>query len=412
MPKFTYRATAPDGRSVVDQIEADDVQAAMAAVESQGLSVRSIRPARADESLVLAELASVPEPSPATATGNVGPTSNPQDDNRVARQHLTELLRGNPSIPAALAACAEELPPGRTRRELGSISAQLAAGNDPWIVLSSNKVSPRWLPMLAAAAKSGKLTNVLNDVMDESIRSREYVRKLLRTVGYPLIAFVLALAVLTVISWLVVPTFEQVILDFDTEIPTSTRLVFGICRIVRENAVYAMLAVLLLALGGYFTLDRLLKTRWFDTVPVLGRSLLLAAYARFAQTLAELFEAQVPMVEALRLAGSVAGRPSVQAGAEALAAQIASGQGEAFEAFEPSLPRTVQYVVRGDQPLEVRSQVLRALASMFDREQRRSQVWVLAIVEPVSMILVGTVVAFTVMSLFLPLISLVTNLSQ
>jgi len=147
MPEFTYAALNEDGSATTGRISAENFSAAVTLLEAQGLLVTSIQKA-ADEFLIDANASAAPE-------ATLG------KDQQILRQRIAEVLEQREILAPALAAFAEELPHGRSRRELGTLVTRLQSDATVDDFCGEDDRTASWLLLLGRGTGSHRLLSDL-----------------------------------------------------------------------------------------------------------------------------------------------------------------------------------------------------------------------------------------------------------
>ncbi len=419
MPQFSYQAMTDDDRLVEGQVEAADIESARRMLEADGLTVQVISqlsPAH-DQPIgppVSEDSAASPSgQAPSDRSGDSTPRGVDAELQALQMQVARIMNAGEP-LASALQAYAAELPAGKQRRQLRQIAAQLEQGGDPSGVLASRQVAEQWIPLLSAAAASGDPSQILRNYLSESQRANEGGRRLAFALAYPAVVFLFAVTVMTLICGLVVPTFREIMEDFS--LPSMTVVVLEMSRIVTETGGLVIVVPLVAVIGSLLAVRYLLPSsvcEWMTGwVPVLGRGVRMASLARFTQYLADLIEANVSVAGALRIAGRIAQRRQLRVAANRMASFVESGGTDLKECPAAKLlPATVLHSLQLDSSPGTRARLLRELSWIYDNQTRERLSWVHGIIEPLTICVIGVLVAFVVFALLGPLASLVTNLS-
>jgi type IV pilus assembly protein PilC len=126
-------------------------------------------------------------------------------------------------------------------------------------------------------------------------------------------------------------------------------------------------------------------------------------------------EADVPVADALRISGRSAGETNLRHEAMQLAEELESSQPEVplvLSSVYRVLPQTVTYAVQFQANPKAAALILRELSWMYDQQTRNRLAWMSSLVEPVLIIMLGTIVGFYVVSLFMPFVLLIQNLTN
>jgi type IV pilus assembly protein PilC len=136
------------------------------------------------------------------------------------------------------------------------------------------------------------------------------------------------------------------------------------------------------------------------------------ALARFAQFCADLLEAGLAPASALRIAGFSTRSPRLRRSAWRLAGEIERGDGPSIGLRSEPLTHAVLHALRADMSAGSRIRLLHEISRCHSDRVARRLSWTRGIIEPLAICFIGAVVGGTVLALFMPLISLVSGLSQ
>ena len=444
MPQFRYQATTGDSEPQSGCIAAESLSAAISALQSQGLTVLSIRKeetAEAEEGAEEAAAAgSLGEGSPsaaesaprqdavgspevraraASAPGGWPPAGS--DDDRTIRAHLANIVAQRDTLPPALLAIADEMPPGLTRRQMRQLAGQIDQGTTVDALRESYGLVGWLLPMLAGGIGTASARRALHELMAEAARIGQFEKQRRVAWIYPLLILAVAMAVLVFLSLVVIPVFREMFEDFDLELPALTVMVLAIAKLIRFHA--AALVGTIAALAAVFYLLFRMVTTWSVTEGLVGyltagSTRQVAAAASFTRTLAGLVDAGLSPPGALRLAGNQCGRNSLRRAADSLADHLEQSLPDWRRTpAARRLPATLVHALgllsvtgqSGSRPANVR--LLHQLAEMYAERVRNRSNWTSGMFAPLSILVVGFVVLIVVLALFLPLVMLVSGLT-
>jgi type II secretory pathway component PulF len=137
-----------------------------------------------------------------------------------------------------------------------------------------------------------------------------------------------------------------------------------------------------------------------------------AALARLSQFTADLLEAGLSVPDALRVAGFLTRRKRYRYALWRIADEQQSNSTASAQFAVPRRLATIVYALRADLPRQSRVRLLREVTEANLDNARRRLSWTRGFLEPVSIVVIGIVVGFVVISLFLPLIRLLSGLSS
>jgi type IV pilus assembly protein PilC len=270
--------------------------------------------------------------------------------------------------------------------------------------------------MLEAGETGGVLEGVLQRLavhLEKSVKLRAAVKSALI---YPVSVMVIALGVVVLLLWKVVPIFATLFAGLDATLPLPTRFVIALSHFV---ASYIWL-VGLVTVGGVIALQRYYTTKpgrraidgFLLKLPVLGVLLRKIAVARFSRTLSTLITSGVPMLESLDITARTSGNAVIEDAINLVRREVEAGHDVADpmrrSGVFPHL--TVQMVAVGEQTGALDS-MLQKVADFYEDEVDVAVADLLAAMEPCIIVFLGTVVGGVVISMYLPLFSLISKLS-
>jgi len=376
MPAFRYRAISADGQPVTGEVIADDVQSAINQVLSTHRKVLSIQEVG----------------SSAAEDG-----SAPGAEEKLLREQIDRLVERRGVIVPGWEAYAAELPAGAERTEVQAMAHQLQQPHAAEQLYQT--LTPQWARVVCASFRTLSPAYLIR-VLDRRHQSLEGTHDTLaRVLAYPAVVLSASFIFLGLFSYLVAPAFRDVFASMGFELPWVTRFVLRSAELVSSIDWYWYLLVVLLGAAILW------RTCWAGRGYRADRILVVAT---FAESLADLFDAKVDVPTALRLAGRTAEAPRLRDLAEQLAWRVETGSTTVQVA---DMPRSlIHAVTRIEQPTAAAS-LLRELAMIFRATRNRRVRWVLALLEPLAIVGVGLIVGLVFFSTFLPLFSLISNLS-
>ncbi len=270
--------------------------------------------------------------------------------------------------------------------------------------------------MLEAGETGGVLEAVLKRLsahLEKAVKLRAAVKSALI---YPVSVMVIALSVVILLLWKVVPIFATLFAGLDATLPLPTRVVIALSHFV---ASYIWLIGLVVA-GGVVGLKKYYGTpegrRLLDglllKLPAVGVLLRKIAVARFSRTLSTLITSGVPMLESLDITARTAGNAVIEDAINMVRREVEAGHDVADpmrrSGVFPHL--TVQMVAVGEQTGAL-DNMLEKVADFYEDEVDVAVADLLAAMEPMIIVFLGTVVGGVVISMYLPLFSLISKLA-
>jgi len=266
---------------------------------------------------------------------------------------------------------------------------------------------------VAAGEQSGHLDAVLERLADYT-ESRQILRqKVQHALVYPIILTTMAVGIVTMLLVYVVPQVVSVFSSLGQELPLLTRTLIAISDFLRANGIWVVLALVALVLA----LRSLLKKpgpraryhRTLLSLPIIGRLARGVNTARFTRTLSILAASGVPVLESLRIAGEVVSNIPMRNSVQSAAVRVREGApiGKSLAAGGLFPPMTIHLINSGEASGELESMLERAAANQ-EREMDTLIATLLAVMEPMLILVMGAIVLVIVIAILLPIFQINT----
>ena len=269
--------------------------------------------------------------------------------------------------------------------------------------------------MVAAGEAGGILDTILQRLstyIEKIVKLRSAVRSAL---VYPVAVILIAIGVVWVILWKVIPTFATLFEGLGATLPLPTRITIAMSRFIGSWwwLVFGAIGI------GVFALNRYHKTyagrRVIDglllKLPVLGSVLRKIAVARFCRTLGTLVSSGVPILEGLSITARTAGNSVVEDAIMTTRKSIEEGKtiSEPLKHTDVFPPMVVQMVAVGEQTGALES-MLNKIADFYDDEVDEATANLLALLEPIMIMFLGVVIGGIVISMYMPMFDLISKI--
>ncbi len=270
--------------------------------------------------------------------------------------------------------------------------------------------------MIAAGEAGGILDTILK-------RLTAYAEKILKLRGalisasiYPTSILLVAVAVILVILVYAIPIFKSLFEGLGAALPLPTQIVIAISNFATSYFPFIIAGFFLAGMGvrSYYATDngRRVIDRLLLNIPVMGNALRKIAIARFARTLATLFTSGVSIIEGLDITAKTAGNVIVQEAIFTIRKAIEEGKtmAEPMRASGIFPSMVTQMVSIGEQTGELDT-LLSKLADYYEEEVDAAVENLMKMLEPVMMIFLGITIGGIVISMYMPIFSLIAKLA-
>lgn len=415
MPVFKYEALDSQGIAIKNEIEALSQKEAVSKIRNMGYFPTKVH-ARGAGKKTAAKAAARPKRRRG-ARGKVRIKYITQ----FARQLSTLQDAGLP-ILRSLRILQEQQKPGTFKKVIGYVGDDIEGGST---LSEAFGRFPRafdrlFVNMVAAGETGGVLDLILSRVADFMEKAQKLKARVKSAMVYPCVVLGAAFTILLMLMWKVIPQFETVLTEMTggAELPKITQVVLGVAAWVAEQ--YGWVILLATPFVIIFVLRFIKQFRYgrvvLDTIklklPVLGQLTSKVSVTRWTRTLGTLIGAGVPILDAINVTRETAGN-------EVFANMLGNvhnsiRQGDTF-AGPLRKSKTVDLIVSnmvavGEETGDLDKMLLK-VAENYDEQVDVLVASLMSLLEPIMILVLGGVVMLIVLAVFLPMITIITNLS-
>ena len=410
MPEFVCRVGTSDGRMVTRTVDAPNEEAVRAELVRQGARLFS---ARSRGGLLDFRLSSlVPRADSFRPKGRVK-----IHEFLVFNQELVALLKAGLPVVSGLDILLERQKNPHFRRILLDVREQLVAGtalSDAF--LSHGDAFPRlYATSLKAGERSGEVEKVLRRFLTYQKILGGVKRKVTGALVYPAVLIGLSIGLILVLMTYVIPKFTEFFSGFGAEIPALTLAVVGTATFMRKN-------LLMIALGT--AAAGFLFSRWRRTdqgirvlhglllkLPVIGNVLHEFSLSQFARSLSTLVGAGTPLVTALEISTGSVGNRTVSDAVASVVPKVRQGA-ELWRSLEETGQFTSLAVemIKVGEATGALEDMLTNVSDFYDEAIESQLQTIINLIEPVILIVMGGVIATILLSVYLPMFTILSNI--
>ena len=398
MATFEYNALTSAGRLMKGTVEAGTRQEAGELLKQMELAVNSIEKAKA--------------PKPRTAIG--------RNEFMLFNQQLASITKAGIPLERGLRELASDIRSKSMRKLIDAIASELEAGTS--IEEAFEKRQKRFPPLYGRILKAGVETGRLSEMLTSLNRHLELAHQTRRIIfealSYPAVILALAAVILTAIFIMIIPQFGPILTEMTggAELPLITRFFLSVTKHIVPFwiGVGVLIAAIIVMVGilSSSPAGRRFKESLFLRMLIIGRVYHSSVLSRMAESMAMMVAAGCDMPACLRLGSGSTGSEKLLLESEILAKQIEQGANilDAGQ-FCRMIPRLFLYSIQlGTQRNELQDN-LYSLGQMYSEQARCGQARLQAVLLPIMLIVVGGILAMAVLSMFLPMITIITSLS-
>jgi type IV pilus assembly protein PilC len=414
MATFQFEAMNQSGQEVKDEVEAPSTEEALAKIRTMGYFPTRIREKGGKKKVAAGK-------KKGRAPFSIG---------RVGRKQVVQFTRQLSTLQDAglpilrsLRILQEQQKPGLLKHVIRNVADEVEGGATLSEAMGKQPkgFDRLYCNMVAAGETGGVLDVILQRLAEFMEKAQKLRRKVVGAMIYPLVVISFAVGIVGFIMYTVVPKFNEIFAEFDTELPAITKVLIGTSEwfvkgkppgwavvLVSPIAIIMIVKLLKQGKGGRYFLDRV-----YMAIPIMGGLLRKSVIARFTRTLGTLINAGVPILEAINITADTSGS---EVYARALGkVHDAIREGETF-ATPLRAARVVDGIVVnmidvGEETGELDKMLIK-VADNYDDEVEVAVASLVSILEPVMVVVLGGMVGFIVVALFAPLVSLIQSVSK
>jgi len=273
-----------------------------------------------------------------------------------------------------------------------------------------------YISMVKAGEVSGQMDIILNRLADYEEASQELSREIRSAMTYPVISMVLVLGITAFLMIGVVPSFKNIFESMDIELPAITKFVLAVSDFMRANALGiggAMFAAIM-AIGWWKKTNT--GERVWDwlmlQLPVFGNLFRKVALARFSRTFSTLIRSGVPMLGVLDIVCNTSGNRIISDAVRKSKDSVRDGNllSEPLENEKVFPPMVVRMIAIGERTGALET-LLEKIAEFYDSQVKAQVKALTSLIEPLLISVMGVIVGGVVLSIFAPILNMVSNLS-
>ena len=422
MPIYTYEAMNNLGQPIKDQVEAASSEEAIAKVRELGYF-----PTRIKERTAKRTRGKPAASGGAARAGASAGAGSRRSAGRVPQKMLTQFTRqlstlvdaGLP-IVRALRILEAQQKPGPMRVAIRLVAEDVEAGTSLSEAMARHpKCFDRlYTNMVRAGELGGVLDVILTRLAQFMEKAQALKRKVIGAMIYPSAVISFALIIVVLLLIFVVPQFEKIFADMKIQLPGVTRTLLGVSRWVQSwgwiailgfpFAVFATFRMLRMSQGGRYFVDSM-KLH----IPILGRIVAKGSVARFTRTLGTLLSAGVPILDAITITADTSGNEVFSKALHGVREGIREGENFAQPLRQAKVvePMVVNMIDVGEETGEL-DKMLEKVADTYDDEVETLVSSLTSLLEPVMVITLGGIIGFIVLALFMPMVSMIENVSS
>ena len=417
MPLFAYSAVDAQGKTHQGTLEANSAADAAAAIKKKGQFPTNISETTAAAS---GKAAGKGFSFKFSLGGGGGTGKVPGKTLTVFTRQLSTLISAGLPLLRSLRTLGKQEKDANLKKIMLGLSESVEGGTTFSEALSQHPkaFNKLYVNMVKAGELGGVLEIVLTRLAEFAEKSQRIKGKVTSAMVYPLVVLTIAVGIVTFLMLFIVPKFEAIFKDMlgGRPLPFITQIIMDLSRFIQGNFLLIAGVIIVAVFAARFAMKMPGVAAAVDNyklkIPLFGDMLTKTSVARFSRTLGTLVSSGVPILQALNITRDTAGNLRVSRAVESIHDNVKEGESmvtpmEASGIFPPMVVSMVQV---GEETGQL-PDMLTKVADVFEEEVDNAVSGLTSLLEPVMIVLLALVVGTIVVALFLPLITIIQDLT-
>ncbi|MEA2348602.1 MAG: type pilus assembly protein PilC [Thermoleophilaceae bacterium] len=403
MATYAYKAMDMAGVASRGEVDADDKQAVASQLRSRGLIVVDVE-----------------EQKPTDVGDIFGRFRRVKaEDLTVASRQLSTMISSGMSMLRALYVLEEQVENAKLRDAFVEVRKDIEAGATLSGSLAKHPgiFNELYVAMVQAGETGGKLEETLKRVADQLEKDDALRRRVKSAMMYPALIISFSIIVVIALVAFLIPVFEDVFKEFGGDLPGITKFTVGVSHFVTGRW-YILIGATALSV---FTFIKWKKSeaghkqwdRFKLNFPMkIGEIVHKVALARFSRTFSALVSAGVPMLEAIDITGRTAGNWVIEKGMQDILDSVKRGGTLAAPMVQnpKAFPVMVTQMVSVGEETGALEAMFSKIADFYEDQVDAAIRGLTSLLEPLMIIVVGSIVGFVIISMYLPMFTVYDNI--
>ncbi|MAG17635.1 MAG: pilus assembly protein PilC [Phycisphaerae bacterium] len=404
MPHYRYEVKTTDGKSSVGVLAATNAIAAAQTLRSQGQRVLNLTTVDGADTSIGDKLKSLNQTS--------GPS---QRDILNFTTQLAVMIRAGISLRAAIEGIADQTEAPKFKNLLLQIKQDVESGKQFSEALAKHPkhFNPLYVNMVRASEMSGSFSQMLDRIAASLAHQIETRNMVIGAMIYPGVIATMAISVTIFLLVFVLPKFAMVFRGKEAALPWPTIFLMRLSAFMVDWWWAVSFALVGLVVAIVFFVKTEAGGTWFDKVklkvPIFSKMFRALYISRSMHTMGELVNAGVPMLDTIRITGDISGNRLFLRLWVAVHNSVKQGKKIAQPLQRTVLlPKSVVQMISAGEESGKLGEVLDEISDFYSKQLRETIKTVTSMIEPIMIILMGSIVGFIAMAIILPIFKLST----
>jgi type IV pilus assembly protein PilC len=399
MPTYKYESKNAQGKVASGTLVAPNIGAAAQQLRDRGEYILALLP-----------LESARKAGSLNLSFSFGPSAK---DVQAFTSQLAVMIRAGISIRAAIEGIADQMENPKFKTILLQMKKDVESGRQfSEALMRHPKVfSPLYINMVKASELSGGFSKMLDKIAGYLAQQIETASMVKGAMIYPGIIGTMAIGTTVFLLAFVLPRFMTIFKGKEAALPAPTKLLLALSNFM-VNYWYVLIFALIAGIWGFVMMIRTDWGRlWWDktklSVPLFKKMFRALYISRGLHTMGQLINAGVPMLDTISITAEVSGNTLYKRMWRAVYGAVKQGKKISTPLQRsPLLPRAVVQMVGAGEESGKLGEVLDEVSDYYSRELKAVIKSVTAMIEPLMIVLMGSIVGFIAMSIILPIFKL------
>ena len=395
MQKYSYQALTPDGKTIRGTMIANNDEELRQLVTKAGNTI-----------IKFTKLASDTEGSKALPLKEVSNFCS----------QLGAILKAGLPLASALDMLFGKTEEGVLKKSIGKIYEMVQKGNSLSDALAAQGKAypPLMLNMVKAGEMSGDLDTTLNKLADHFAKEMKTANAVKAALRYPKMLAIITLAVVILMVAVVLPKLTSTMSP--ESLPGLTKALLGLSDFIMDNFIFIIIGVvfLIIIIPMIKSIEKVSYTldKWKVTFPKVGKLMKMIYTARFARSLATLYEGGIQLIDAMQMCTAIVDNAYVSEKMEDAIYRVKKGESisKAMASIDVFDPMLTSMIFVGEES-GVLGDVLIRVADYFDEESDNATKALTGLLEPIMLIVMAGVIVLIILAILLPMFSSYENIA-
>lgn len=400
MPTYRYQVKTNGNQIQVGLVTADGVATASAILRNQGMHVLSLTPM----------VAGIDRGSLAVKFRELNAGKPKQKHVLDFTSQLSVMIKAGINLRSALEGIAEQTEHPGFRKIIMGLKTDVESGKQfsDAIARHPKLFGPLYVNMVRASEMSGSFAKMLDRVAMYIAQQIETRKMVVGASIYPAVIGSLAVVVTVFLLTFVLPKFYTVFEGKEEVLPFATTFLMNLSRFMIASWLYLLIGAVAIGLGGFAFLKTELGAFWLDrlklTIPIM-RTMFRSLYiSRSLHTMGQLINAGVPMLDTLAITGDISGNRLYRSMWRGVYSNVKQGKKITTPLMKTKLlPRAVSQMIAAGEESGKLGEVLDEISGFYSKQLKEHIKAVTSMIEPIMIIVMGSVVGFIAMAIILPI---------